>query len=192
MTTNRPTNGCATLLMDLQVDFLAARDENPPPRLPVDAAGAARVIATANAVLSGRAGGPTLPLLVLNQYPKDDTLGNLMRRHAAIRGSMGARLDPRIQASPRVPMFAKSAASAFSNPELDAWLKPLRIRRLQILGVFAEGCVLATALDAVQRGYEVVIPVDAIASNSRLKKWFALWSLKRSGVTLVPSLLPER
>lgn len=177
----------AVLLMDLQVDFLARSGA----RMPVDAADAERIIATANAVLGGRALAPAMAILVVNRFSPADRLGNFFRHGAAVEGSAGARLDPRVLAGPQVPVFAKQRPSAFSNPALEPGLRSAGIRRLYIFGVFAEGCVRATALDARRRGYEVVVPLDAMGTNSALKRWFARWAMRRAGVTLVASLLTQ-
>jgi nicotinamidase-related amidase len=175
----------AALLMDLQVDFLARSGA----RMPVDAADADRIIDTANDVLAGRALASSLPVLVLNRFPATDRLANFFRHGVAIAGSIGAQLDDRVLAGPSVRVFPKQRSSAFTNPELDAYLRCNGIRQLYVFGVFAEGCVRATAPDAMRHGYRVVVPIDAIGSNSVMKRRFAQWAMRRAGVTLVPSLL---
>lgn len=170
--------------MDLQSDFLAAEGA----RMPVAPADAARVIAAANAVLDGQVLGRALPVFVVNRFPRSARLGNFFRRQAAIAGSRGAELDARLHARPDIRVLAKASASAFSNPELDEVLALNRVRQLVILGVFAEGCVRATVADARRRGFAVTVPVDAIGTDSPLKRRYALWAMRRAGATLVPSL----
>jgi len=87
-----------------------------------------------------------------------------------------------------VPVIAKSRPSAFSNPDLDSLLRARGVQVLYVLGVFAEGCVRATVLDAVQRGYTVRVLEEAVASNAGWKKRFALWAMKRGGADIVSSL----
>jgi len=183
--TDRPSPGrSAVLLLDLQVDFLdVARG-----RMPVDEGAALRVIAAANAVLAGEALAGALPVLVVNRFPATARFANFFRRGAAVAGSAGAGLDPRIIGAPNVRVFAKQRASAFSNPELRPYLEGQGVRRLWVIGVFAEGCVRATALEARQLGFEVVVPEAEIATNARWKAAFARWALGRGGVTVVRSL----
>lgn len=157
--------------------------------MPVDPADAERVIETARAVLEGKTLRNHLPVLVVNHFPSSARVANVFRRHAAIAGSKGAEIDPRIRPSPGTPMITKSRASAFSNPELQALLQAHRVRELVVFGVFAEGCVRATVADAIRLGYQVTVPIDAIGTSSWVKRRFALWALRRAGAHLVPSLL---
>ncbi len=174
------TEGSAVLLMDLQEDFL---DETG--RMPVDRLGAQAVIDTANAILSGKALPGTSPVLVVNQFPASARVGNLLRHGAAIVGSDGSRLDRRLVNHETARVFAKRRASAFSNPELLAHLRMHGVKRLFVLGVFAEGCVRATVLDAVREGFMTCVISDAIATNAQWKKRLALWSMKRAGAILL-------
>ena len=176
----------AVLLMDLQVDFLDPATG----RMPVAALAAERVLDRANAVLRGEALAGSLVVAIANAFPRSQYLGNFFRHQAAVEGSSGASLDPRLQVSERVPVFGKNASSAFSNPQLHPFLQAQGVRTLVLIGVFAEGCVRATAVQARRLGYEVVAPLDSIATNSRLKLAFALRSMRRHGVAL-PQRLAE-
>lgn len=172
----------ATLLMDLQIDFLSAEGG----RMPVFPADAARVIEAANAVLAGRSLSGSLPILVVNEFPASDRIANLFRHGAAVKGSPGAALDPRLQVPESVRVFAKRRPSAFTVPDLDPYLRANGVSTVYVLGVFAEGCVRATALDARQRGYEVAVPLAAIGTNAEFKRRFAAWAMRRSGIRLLP------
>src|SRR5262245_7580570 len=85
-------NHSAVLLMDLQHDFLGAKGS----RMPVQPEGAAIIIETANAILSKQRLTTALPILVLNQFPSTDRIGNFFRNGAAITGTPGANFDSRI------------------------------------------------------------------------------------------------
>lgn len=177
-------NHTAVLLMDLQRDFLAGEGA----RLPVDREGAASVLRTANAILARRALESAIPLFVVNQFPASARLGNFFRKGAAIAGTPGAALDPRLCATGSVKVISKSSPSAFSNPELQSYLQAHGVKELYVIGVFAEGCVRATVLDARRLGYQVNVIADAVASNAPWKKRFALWAMSRSGAHLLPTL----
>ena len=176
-------NQSATLLMDLQADFLDPSDG----RMPVDKNDAARVIETANAVLAGKVLSTSLPIIVVNEFPRAAWIANMFRHGAAIAGTPGAMLDKRIRVKPGIKVFSKHKPSAFSNPNMEPYLKANAVTTLYIVGVFAEACVRATAVDGKRHGFDVVVPIDAIGTNSETKRRFAKWAMKRAGVELVPS-----
>lgn len=60
----------------------------------------------------------------------------------------------------------KTTFSAFADGTLPEVLKQRRVDTLVLAGVETDVCVLATALDAVDRGYRVVIVQDAVTSWS--------------------------
>jgi nicotinamidase-related amidase len=170
--------------MDLQVDFLAPCGA----RMPVGEPDASRVIAIANQVLDGRLLSGSLPILVVNQFPRSDRIGNFFRHDAAIAGTAGAALDQRIRLGSGVRIFAKRRPSAFSNPDLDAYLRANGVTDLYVLGLFAEACVRATAIDGTRRGYTVVVPLDGIGTDREIKRNYAVWAMRRAGVAVVSHL----
>ena len=174
----------AVLLLDLQRDFVGGAGA----RMPVDPAGAAAVLRTANAILAKRVLASAIPVLIVTQFPASASLANFVRKGAAIVGTPGAELDPRVGPTDQVPVISKARPSAFSNPELERYLRAQGVKELYVLGVFAEGCVRATVRDARRRGYPVKVIVDAVATNARWKLRFALWAMRRAGATLVPTL----
>jgi len=170
----------AALLMDLQIDFL----DTGKGRYPVSAEGAARVMAAADAILFANVLPGVYPVAVINRFPRSRVIANFFRKGAAVEGTDGAMLDPRLRMPQTVPVFAKSRSSAFSNADLDPYLRDKSVSRLYIVGVFAEGCIRATAIEARSLGYEVVVPLNAIASNAAWKLRFAAWSMRRHGVRI--------
>jgi nicotinamidase/pyrazinamidase len=174
----------AVLLLDLQIDFLDAEHG----KMPVPAADALRVIEAANTVLAGRSLPDALHVLVVNEFPAAAGPGNFLRRGAAIAGSTGARLDPRLRVPPSVPVFPKGRSSAFSNKDLEPYLQSQGVGELWIVGVMSEACVRATALAARKLGFKVAVAEAGIATNAAWKASFARWALRRGGVTIVPAL----
>lgn len=172
----------AVLLMDLQRDFL-----DPQGRMPVAPRAAVAVIAVANEILARKRLPEAWPLLVRNEFPASDRIGNFFRHRAALAGSPGAAIDPRLQVEARTESIAKSRPSAFTNAPLEPLLRSRGVRELYLLGVFAEGCVRATARDALARGFRVHVIEDAVASDAGWKRRFGLWAMKRAGATMVSS-----
>jgi len=184
MMTKSAPGGAAVLLVDLQHDFLGAEGS----RMPVDPDGAAKVLSTANAILDKHVLKRATPVLVLNQFPASARIANFFRNGAAVSGSPGAEIDTRVRHSGPIKVISKSRPSAFSNPELAVFLRDLGVAELYVMGVYAEGCVRATVLDALRRGYQVNVISEAVATNRVWTKRFALWAMRRAGATLLPTI----
>lgn len=83
-------------------------------------------------------------------------------------------VDPlRVLATPATS-FDKTTYSAFGSMQFAAYLAKLNVRSLVLTGVETDVCVLATALEAVDRGFQVVVAADAVTS----------WSLASHRATL--------
>ena len=126
---------------------------------------------------------------MLNQFPATARIANFFRKGAAIAGSTGAELDARLERSGATEVITKASASAFSNPELEPYLRAHGVQELYVLGVFAEGCVRSTVVEAIKLGYTVHVIANAVATNAAWKKRFALWAMKRAGAKIVASLM---
>ena len=166
----------ALLLVDLQIDFLAVDG-----RLPVGAANAGRVIAVANrmAALFEEQQWPII--VIANQFKRSDALGNFFRRYAAMEGTEGGNIDPRVLVHD-ARSFSKAKSSAFTNPDLADHLKAALIDRVVICGVYAEGCVRATAFDALRAGLETMVISDAVASKRTATYKWALTHMRKRGI----------
>lgn len=76
--------------------------------------------------------------------------------------------------------FEKTRYSAFAGTNLELKLRERRINELHIVGVCTDICVLHTAVDAYNKGFEIVIHQNAVASfNSTGHEW-ALEHFKRT------------
>jgi nicotinamidase-related amidase len=62
-----------------------------------------------------------------------------------------------------VPFIPKGRHSIFYQTALDHLLRVEDVERVVLTGQVTEQCILYSALDAYLRGYEVVIPPDAVA-----------------------------
>ena len=69
--------------------------------------------------------------------------------------------------SPLTSLVDKQTASAFYQTKFDEILRERNTTFLILCGIETDYCVLATALDAVARGYSVVIPMDACGSSKQ-------------------------
>ncbi|MGH6958377.1 MAG: cysteine hydrolase family protein [Caulobacteraceae bacterium] len=165
----------ALLAMDLQRDFL-----EPGGRLPIEAVQIGAVVAGMNRALIRAARGGVAVVYVLNAYDLLDP-SNLTRNFAALRGSPGAALDPRVTVVQGAPIVRKKVPDAFSNPALADWLARERITRLAVGGVYADACVTATCRSALKRGYAVEVLADAVGARSEAARRHAVADLVRRG-----------
>jgi nicotinamidase-related amidase len=72
----------------------------------------------------------------------------------------------------------KPMHSGFFGTTLELLLRHLGARTLVLTGIAANNCVLFTANDAYMHGYELIIPSDAVAANSRAEAEAALAHLR--------------
>lgn len=79
-------------------------------------------------------------------------------------GGPGADITRQLEPGPEDYFVLKPKHSAFFATPLEILLDHLRTRRLIIVGVAGDQCVLNTATDARMRDFEVVVPCDCIAS----------------------------
>lgn len=75
-------------------------------------------------------------------------------------------IDPLRAIATHATMFDKTTYSAFGSAPFVACLSERNIRSLVLSGVETDVCVLATALEAVDRGLHVIVAADAVTSWS--------------------------
>jgi len=169
----------ALLLIDLQLDFLNAKG-----RLPVGEANAGRVIAVANRLAALFAQRRWPIFVIFNQFKPADVIGNFCRRYAALEGSEGGKIDPRLLVHD-VRYFSKAKSSAFSNAGFSSELALTAVGRVVICGVYAEGCVRATAFDAKRANLDTVVLSDGVASNRSSKYKWALAQMQKRDIEIM-------
>lgn len=81
-------------------------------------------------------------------------------------GSPDVEIDDRVAPEPGEPVLTKLVASGFFNTPLASLLTASHIETVMIVGASTSGCVRATAVDAIQHGYKVYVPRDAVADRS--------------------------
>ncbi len=84
-------------------------------------------------------------------------------------------------------VLPKNNTSAFSNNDLEKKLRADHIDGVYISGVVTDATVYKTAIDAIEKGFDVEIINDAIASNSSgsLDERRALKNLEKAGAKIV-------
>lgn len=164
----------AFVLVDLQRDFLEEKG-----RLPVDPGQAERVIRVANAMLAHARATDMPTVVVANEFPRG-RISNLFRGFAAVEGTRGAELDPRVE-QVGLPYFPKQRANGFSNPALHEWLQEQGIQHLIFAGVYANDCVRVTVKGAVGHGYRVTVLSDGVAARTEGSRRRGLGACEKLG-----------
>ena len=103
-----------------------------------------------------------------------------------VRSEHGGEFDSRLRGT-HEPVFPKQRFDAFSNPDLDAYLRAHEIDHLVLIGAQADSSIYYTALGAKNRAYKVAVVGDAVAAESPHGRDTSLEALRRRGVEVIPS-----
>jgi nicotinamidase-related amidase len=80
-------------------------------------------------------------------------------------GTVGVELAPPLEPRPEDYVFTKRRYSAFVGTDLDLILRDNHIDRLFLAGTKTNVCIRATATDAFERNYLVVVPRECVATD---------------------------
>jgi len=107
--------------------------------------------------------------LVTEQYPR----------------GLGATIPAIMEVVPSsAPVLAKTTFSCWGADGFLAALEARGTRALVLIGMETHVCVQQTALEALERGYEVVLLGDAVCSRRPQDREFALGLMRASGVSI--------
>ncbi|HFB98616.1 MAG TPA: hydrolase [Bryobacterales bacterium] len=121
------------------------------------------------AILAEAARLLAIPRLVTEQYPKG-------------LGPTDPALAPQLAAG--VERFEKTVFSCCGAAGFTDRLKALNRRQVVICGMEAHVCVLQTALELAEAGYEVFVAEDAVCSRREANRRNAMERLRQAGVTV--------
>jgi biuret amidohydrolase len=150
-------------------------DRGPLPAL-VEAVRASGFVPRAAAVLAAarRAGAPVLHGVVHRRNDGGGMFFNC-RLFSAVRDSGAAALLPGTEAAELIPEFGPAptdyvvpryhGVTLFHDTELDSILRTLGVRTVVPLGVSLNIAVTGTTIEAVNRGYQVVLPADGVVGT---------------------------
>ncbi len=97
-----------------------------------------------------------------------------------VRTTAGKAVAERLAPGPEDYFVVKPQVSGFYATSLPALLPRLGVNRLILTGVAADICVLFTAADAHMREYGLWVPEDAVASDRREHRDWALGIMEKS------------
>ena len=84
--------------------------------------------------------------------------------HMAVKGDIAYEIISRVAPLPGELVLDKNTSSAFHTTPIDLYLRNMRVETVVLTGIAADQCVLATAIDAADRGFHVIIATDAVAT----------------------------
>jgi nicotinamidase-related amidase len=168
----------ALLVMDMQEDFLGEKAKMPIKKEQIPA-----ITAVVNSLIDEfeRNGQPII--YIKSEFPKI-ALGNRIRHHAAIVGSPGTNIYGKIRISGEI-IFSKKKPDAFSNPDFEKYLIENQVNQLVITGVYADQCVLDTAVGALDRKYQVKFVRNGVGSSSEEAVNKACEKVKKRGAEVI-------
>lgn len=86
---------------------------------------------------------------------------------ALLEGSRLVEIDKDTGIQPSDPIIIKKGASGFFGTTLSALLIASRVDTVVVAGATTSGCVRATVVDAVQSGFNVLVPADCCADRAK-------------------------
>lgn len=147
----------ALVVIDMLHDFLA-----PDGKLTLGDAGTSVISPVAELVKKAR--GEGMPVVfIADRHRPDDREFEMFPPHC-VDGTPGAEIVADLSPRSGEPVISKRRYSAFFGTDLDLTLREKEIGHLVLVGVCTNICVLYTAADARNLGYEVTVPSRAVAS----------------------------
>jgi len=101
-------------------------------------------------------------------------------------GSDRHAYDDRCDIQPGDTQFTKRMPSAFFETPLQSLLTWHQIDTVVVTGGSTSGCVRATAVDALSRGYRTIVPIETTADKLASYHWANLTDLQLKYADVVP------
>jgi nicotinamidase/pyrazinamidase len=156
----------ALLVVDMQNDHLTPGRPLEVPR--------AREIVPALARSLEAARREKMPVVyIVDEHETSDTDLDVWGAHN-IKGSVGAQVWPPLAPMPGDLVVSKPTYSAFSRSTLAEVLGKLQVDTLVLTGCLTELGILATATDALQRGFAIEVPHETQAGATQQSEQMAL------------------
>jgi nicotinamidase-related amidase len=150
----------AILVCDMINDHLT-------PGRPLEVPRAREIVSALGDRLDGARAAGVPVVYVLDRHDADDPELDAWGAHA-IEGSEGAEVWPALAPRPGDHRVTKTTYSAFHDSELETVLDALAVDTLVLTGCATEIQLMATAADALQRGYAIELPQGAHAGVSEV------------------------
>lgn len=157
-----PLGRAAILVIDMQHDFI---DED----APISCPGGRHLIPQLRKLLD-YARNARIPIIYTQEahrstkvdFGRELDYGETLH---CLEGSRGVQIIPELAPQASDHVLVKRRYSGFFATDLDLLLKGLRASTLVITGVATDVCVRATAQDAMQHDYRVLVPRECVAGT---------------------------
>jgi maleamate amidohydrolase len=142
------------------------------PSAPTGADLSSMVAATAELIEAARPAGVPVVFTTIAYTPAEadgDAITWLTKApgmRALREGSRAVAIDDRLPVAARDHLITKKGASAFFGTGLAALLAGLPVDTVLVCGATTSGCVRATAVDAVQSGFSVLVPRQCVGDRA--------------------------
>ncbi|MBP3972351.1 cysteine hydrolase [Bacillus sp. WL1] len=165
----------AVLTNDLQYDLVNKNED----RIAAVEAFTPKMVSFLNTMRENDVSIIHLQLINLEDDPKAERYGDFL---PVTKGSKGAEILPEFLHETDIIM-EKNKDSGFFETNLDETLKKLGVDTIIITGMQTQICVQTTAADGFFRGYNVIVPEDAVVSakaedKERALKWLGSYCAK--------------
>lgn len=170
----------ALLVVDIQEDFTGPQAKKP-------YRDATRIIDASNALISQAVEHGALVVFVQNVV--ENPVFSVLMGGVNAPGAPGTEMDRRLTKPAGAPTFTKSKGDAFINPKLDEYLRANQVNRLLVVGLDAAYCVTSTTLGARNRGYQVELITDGIATESGKSMATLEDAWRKSGASVKSSMV---
>lgn len=123
-----------------------------------------------------------LVIYTVNEWT--NSILNTLSGNVCKKGGPGTGIDSRVNIVGE-KVYHKSRMSAFTNKDVERYLKNESITELYITGLLAEACVKETLKEALSSNYKVVIIEDAVGSKNETNKLKSIHYYKKRGVEVI-------
>jgi len=114
----------------------------------------------------------SLDVIVTEQYPR----------------GLGATVPELAELYPaKTPVIEKTTFSCLAEAQFNKVIQAKPYNILVLMGIEGHVCVFQTALDALSKGYEVIILADAVTSRRTKNCQLALTQLQNNGAAILPT-----
>lgn len=113
---------------------------------------------------------------------------NLPIIHSTVNVQTGRNKPPIQQVQDilgHLPTYDRTSINSWEDVEFKEAVKALGRKKLIITALWTEACLAFPALDALQEGYEVYVPVDAVGGTSLAAHEAALRRIEQAGGKLI-------
>lgn len=170
-------------VIDIQEDYTG--DSAKPPFPYKDAS---NLIAKVNKIIEVASKKNILVVYIKQEFDGilEKLFSKLFCNGTAIKGNKGTEIDKRINIISS-NIFSKRFSDAFSNSNLNEFLKTHKVDTIYLVGIDAQYCVYDTAKGALKHGYNVSIIKDGIALRAERKWNEVIKKYKRDGIKIISS-----